>query len=136
MRNHRLATTLAGLAALSVLGLAVADADAQTTPKPAQECFYSNDWDGWKATPNSKSIYIRVGVSKIYRLDLSAACPELNSPNPHLITKLHGGSSICSALDLDLRVSDGAGFSTPCIVANITPLSAAEAAALPKNLRP
>lgn len=134
MRNHLLATTLAGLAALSMLGLGVAD--AQPAAKPAQQCFYSHDWNGWKATPDAKSIYIRVGISKIYRLDLSAACPTLLSPNPHLITETHGSSSICTALDIDLRVSDGGGFSTPCIVSEITPLSAAEAAALPKNLKP
>jgi hypothetical protein len=135
MRKHLLAATLAGLTALSVLGLAIADAQPASS-KPPQQCFYSNDWDGWKATPDSKAIYIRVGINKIWRLDLASACPTLQSPNPHLITKLHGSSSICSALDLDLRVSDDSGFAVPCIVSELTPLSAAEAAALPKNLRP
>jgi hypothetical protein len=134
MRNRVLASLLTGLAIASVVGLAVAD--AQPAAKSAQQCFYSQDWNGWKATPDGKSIYIRVGISKLYRLDLSSACPALLSPNPHLITKMHGSSSICTALDIDLRVSDGSGFSTPCIVSEITPLSAAEAAALPKDLRP
>jgi hypothetical protein len=134
MRKRLLATTLIGLAAASMLGLATAD--ARPAAHPAQQCFFSQDWNGWKATPDSKSIYIRVGVSKIYRLDLSSACPELQMPDVHLVTKLRGTSMICSALDLDLSVSDGHGFKTPCIVSNITPLSAAEAAALPKKLKP
>jgi hypothetical protein len=131
MRKHLLA---GGLIALSLLGTAVANADPVS--KTPMQCFYSNDWSGWKATPDSKSIYIRVGVNKLYRLDLSSACPALQAPNSHLITDLHGSSSICSALDLDMRVSDGTGFATPCIVSEITPLTAAEATALPKDLRP
>jgi hypothetical protein len=134
MRKNLFATTLAGLAVASVVGLAAAD--AQPTARPPQRCFYSTDWSGWKATPDSKSIFIRVGVNQIYRLDLSNSCPDLQNPGSHLITKLRGGSTICSALDLDLSVSDGHGFSTPCIVSNITPLSKDEASALPKNLRP
>ncbi len=134
MRKRFLTSTLIGLAAVSMLGLAAAD--SQSAPQPAQQCFFSQDWNGWKATPDSKSIYIRVGVNKLYRLDLSVACPELRMPDVHLVTKLRGGSMICSALDLDLSVSDSHGFKTPCIVSNITPLSDAEAAALPNNLRP
>jgi len=129
MRKHLLATLLIGLAAAPMLGATAASA------APAQ-CFYSNDWSGWKATPDSKSIYIRVGMNRIYRLDLANACPSLQAPSARLITTMRGSSSICSALDLDLSVSDGAGFKVPCIVSNITPLSAAEASALPKSMRP
>lgn len=134
MRKQLLATALFGIAAATLFG-PVAMADPQ--PKQQTQCFYSSDWDGgWKATPDSKSIYIRVGINKIYRLDLSAPCPGLQAPMSHLITEQRGGSSICSAIDLDLKVSDGHGFSTACIVSNLTQLSAAEASALPKNMRP
>jgi hypothetical protein len=134
MRKRLLAVTLAGLAAVSMVSAATVQAQpASSTPS---QCFYPNNWNGWKATPDSKSIYIRVGVSDIYRLDLSAACPELQEPNAHLINDVRGPSQICSAVDLDLKVSDGHGFSTGCIVSSITPLSRAQAAALPRNLRP
>jgi hypothetical protein len=133
MRKRLLATTLIGVA-VAVLGMAAAD--AQPSQKPAPQCFFSQDWDGWKATKDSKTIYIRVGVSHIYRLDLSNACPELQMPDAHLITHIRGSSTICTALDLDLKVSDMHGFATPCIVSQITPLSPAEAAALPKDVRP
>lgn len=128
MRKHLLATLLIGLAAAPMLGAAAANA------APAQ-CFYSSDWNGWKATPDGKSIYIRVGVNRLYRIDLASACPTLQAPNARLITRMRGSSSICGPLDMDLSVSDG-GFKTPCIVSDITPLSAAEASALPKSMRP
>jgi hypothetical protein len=134
MRKRLLAVALTSLAALSTLGLAAADAQPASTK--TDQCFYTQDWDGWKATPDSKAIYIRTGINKIWRLDLSSACPALQSPNAHLITHLHGSSSICSALDFDLKVGDASGFSTPCIVSNLTPLSDAEAKALPKDLKP
>ena len=134
MRKRLMAITLIGAAIASMIGLAVAD--AQPAARAPQECFYSQDWNGWKASPDSKSIYIRVGVNRIFRLDLSQACTELQMPDVHLVTKLRGSSSICSALDIDLRISDGHGFETPCIVSNITRLSDAEAAALPKKQRP
>lgn len=134
MRKNRLiGATLAGLAAMSAATVALADPPGQSR---SNQCFYSQDWDGWKATPDSKAIYIRVGVNKIWRLDLSSACPALQSPNPHLINTLRGGSTVCSALDLDLKVADDSGFATPCIVSSISRLSDAEASALPKNLRP
>lgn len=133
MRSRFLVSALAGLAA-STLGLAAVAADLAAPA--AQQCFRSSDWRGWKATPDSTSIYIRVGVRQLFRLDLSGACPALQAPGAHLVTKLRGSSMICSALDLDLSVSDDHGFATPCIVRNITPLSDSEAAALPKNLQP
>jgi hypothetical protein len=138
MRIRVLATTLIGLAAAAMFGLS-ADAQSPQKPpsqKPAPQCFFSIDWQGWKATPDSKAIYIRVGVNKIYRLDLSSACPELQMPDAHLITHIRGSDLICSPLDIDLRVSDMHGFATPCIVTAITPLSDAEAAALPSKLKP
>lgn len=134
MRKRLLAATLVGLAAASLMGPAAAL--AQPAARTPAQCFYPNNWNGWKATPDSKAIYIRVGVSDIYRLDLSAACPELQEPNAHLINDVRGPSQICSAVDLDLKVSDGHGFSTPCIVSSVTPLSRDQASALPRNLRP
>jgi hypothetical protein len=66
---------------------------------------------------------------------MSGACPALLDPASHLITNNHS-SSICSALDWDLRVSEGHGFVTGCIVDKMTLLTPDQAAALPKKLRP
>jgi hypothetical protein len=133
MRNRILATTLAGLAAASALGLSAASAQPGSDQT---QCFYSHDWDGWKATPDNKTIFIRVGVNHIWRLDLARACLALSSPNAHLVTDQRGSGSICTANDLNLKVEDVTGFPIGCIVSHIAPLSHEEASELPRNLRP
>jgi hypothetical protein len=134
MTRHFRTVGLAALAALALAGFGVAQAQP-AAHKP--QCFAANDWNGWKATPDSRAIYLRTGVSRIYRLDLANACPDLQLGGARLINKVRGGSGfICTALDLDLKVSTGHGFSSPCIVSKLTQLSPAEAAALPRSLRP
>lgn len=132
MRSQLLAAALVGL------GLA-GSVDALPAPAPPtggpSQCFLSSEWDGWKATPDAKTIYIRVGLNRFYRLDLASSCPALNMAGVHLVTKLHG-PWICNALDLDLHVADGHGLITACIVSKVVPLSPAEAAALPRDVRP
>ena len=122
---------------MAALALAAAVVAVPVTSSAAKsECFLSGDWRGWRATPDSKAIYIRVGVSRVYRLDLSTQCPSLQQAGVHLVTRLRGGPWICHPLDLDLSISDGHGFKTPCIVNKITRPSSEEATALPKDQRP
>ena len=123
-----------GLVALATLALTGAAAHAQeTAPKP--QCFRSSDWRGSKATPDGSAIYIRVGSGRIYRVDFAHACTALTHGG-HLIHRTRGSGSICSAIDLDLRVSLGGGMSTPCRASKLTQLTAEEADALPRGLRP
>ena len=66
----------------------------------------------------------------------AVAAARLNA-DVHLITKVHGGGSYCSALDFDLSVvSEPYGIPVACIVSKMTALTPDEAAALPKDLRP
>ena len=117
------------LVAASVLGLAA------STPAQAQSCFFINQWQGWKAA-NDHTVYINVSDGhRIYRLDMSGACPALLDSSAVLISK-NQTSSICSALDWDLRISEGHGFVTGCIVDKMTLLTPDQAAALPRNQRP
>ncbi len=118
-------------------GLAAASAPAQPKP-PAQtssQCFLSRDWSSWRPSADSKSIYLRVGVSQVFRLDLAYACPRLQQPTARLITEIRGSDWICHPLDLDLKVSDGF-IPEPCIVKGLTRLTRDEVAALPKTSRP
>ena len=122
------------LVILATLALVGATADAQPTgDKP--RCFRSSDWRGWKATPDVRAIYIRVGSRRIYRVDFAHACTALRRGS-HLFNRVRGSGSICSAIDLNLRVSVGGGMSTPCIASKLTELTPEETAALPKGLRP
>ena len=62
-------------ALLLMVGFTVGLAPAATsTPsRNPQTCFLSSDWSGWKASPDSKALYIRVGA-RVLRLDLAQAC--------------------------------------------------------------
>lgn len=140
MISRVFAPALIGIAA-SALGVAATAASpaapaAQPAPLHARQCFLSREWRGWKASPDAMAIYIRVGMKRIYRLDLGAACPMLRSPGVHLVNRVRGSSMICDALDFDLKVSDPRGFSVPCLVRHVTPLTQPEVQALPKDLVP
>jgi hypothetical protein len=130
----------------ALLGLTIVSApalaDDANVNKPAPRCFSMRDFESWKA-PDANTIYIRVGVNRYYRLDLSGPCQALKMIDVHLITKSRGSDQVCSGLDWDLSVSDsvggigrGAGFRQACIVKTQTPLSAADVAAIPKGFKP
>jgi len=95
--------------------------------------FYINQWEGWHAT-DANTIYLRVSMHDIYRVDLSAGSQELTWPGSyHLVSRVQGSSSICTALDLQLALADGHGFYQPLIAKNIVKLTPEEVAALPKK---
>ncbi|MEI9996714.1 MAG: DUF6491 family protein [Rhizomicrobium sp.] len=121
----------------SVCGLLLAAAPAAADPAARHsQCFFVNGFENWKA-PDARTIYIRVNLHRYYRLDLANSCSALLMPDSHLITKWRGSSSVCSALDWDLKVSQGfPGAATPCIVKTMTELTAEEAAAIPKKFKP
>lgn len=122
------------LAAAGALSLATLAAPALADARAP--CFFINQWQGWRA-PDDHTIYIRVNLKDIYRIDLSAGSQELTWPGSyHLITKVRGSSSICGPLDLQLELSDGHGFRQPLIARDLVKLTPDEAAALPKKDRP
>ncbi|MGA2951986.1 MAG: DUF6491 family protein [Caulobacteraceae bacterium] len=112
---------------------------ALATPALANEqhpCFFINQWQGWHAT-DANTVYLRVSMKDIYRLDLSAGSQELTWPGSyHLVSVVRGSDSICTPLDLQLAVSDGRGFYQPLIVKTITKLTPDQIDALPKKDRP
>lgn len=112
-------------------------ATAQPVASPTNSCFQIEQFQGWRA-PDTKTIYIRVLFDKIYRLDLAGSCPALKMGDPHLITHTRGPDTVCSAIDWDLKVSEGPspGFSEPCIVKTMTQLTPDEVAAIPKGFKP
>ena len=130
--------TLMLASALSLLvatSLAAAD-PASPVPAKRPQCFFIRDFQNWKA-PDAKTLYIRVSLHQYYRLDLAGSCSAALA-HSHLITKWRGSDWVCSALDWDLKVSQGAvrGFATPCIVKTMTALTAQEAATIPKKFKP
>jgi hypothetical protein len=130
---HRLGLLLIS-AALASAGSLAADAPAPPAPKSSL-CFRPDAFQSWKA-PNDTTIYIRLDHHRYYRLTLAARCPEVLQPDSHLVTRFDGANMVCDALDWNIRVIGALGFSQPCIVKAMTPLSPAEVTAIPKELRP
>ena len=125
--------------ALAVLASAAALITAPAAAQPAAragQCFNTIELGNWRAG-DASTLYFRVHMSKIFRLDLKGRCSLLTSPGARLITTFRGSSLICSPLDWDLKVSDGIGGNEePCIVKTMTQLTPEEAAALPKKITP
>lgn len=117
--------------ALGLAGAASADAPAR---KPASACFFSRDWSGWRS-PDENTIYLRVNVNDIYKVDLSAGSNMLLWPDSHLVNEVRGPDTICSPLDLDLKVVED-GVVEPLIVKAITRLTPDQVAAIPKKFLP
>ncbi|MGA9795181.1 MAG: DUF6491 family protein [Rhizomicrobium sp.] len=124
------------LAILGVTALAAMPASAQ----PANTCFSMREFQTWKA-PDAHTIYVKVAVNHFYRLDLASDCAELQMPGVHLVTKSRGSDQVCDALDWDISAStrqfgQPGGAEMKCIVKTMTPMSAAEVAAIPPKFRP
>jgi hypothetical protein len=111
------------------------------TPAPADtanhnNCFLSSNWSGWKS-PDPNTIYLRVDVNRIFRLDLAHPSYSLNDPSVHLVSVIRGSSWICSPLDLQMRVADDHGaIREPLFVKSITQLTPDEVKAIPAKFRP
>ena len=118
-------------------GLAVSIASPHSVKAAAGQCLDTKEWSGWKASPDSKSIYLRVGVRGIWRLDLQQECPELHGIDARLVNDNKSGSPFaCSPQDLQLTIVNPPGQRAPCIVQSMSQMSPEAAAALPKALQP
>ena len=128
-------TPRTALLAASILATTIAPAAAQPA-KPAGQCFNTTEMGNWRAG-DASTLYIRVRLNKIYRIDLKNRCSFLTAPGARLITTFRGSNLVCSPLDWDLKVSSGIGGAVePCMVKAMTPLSPEEIAALPKKAMP
>ena len=111
--------------------------EAQPRPPASRppQCFSARNWEGWRAA-DDRSMYIRVRMHDIYRVDFAGSCSTLSWPGVHLVTVFRGSDEICAPIDFDLKVADGHGIPSPCIVSRITPVPYAEAAMIPRKLLP
>jgi len=132
----RIAAGAAVCGAVALSGSAlIGPAVAQPGPTaPLKRCFYAHDWQGWHA-PNEHTMYIRVDMHRVYRVDFASSCQELTWPDVHLVTTFRGSDSVCSPLDLDIKVADSSPHSiaTPCIASGLEELTPDEVAAIPKK---
>ena len=108
---------------------------AQASPGH-DNCFLGRDWGSWTAPGDGDALLIRAGIRDVYRIELTPGSHVRKFGDTFLINKERGSSWICSPLDLDLQVSDHAGFRQPLIARSIRKLTPLEVAALPKKDRP
>ena len=128
----RLTALCASLAVAGCVGVASQALAAEPTHGD-NNCFLSRDWEGWKS-PNPTSIYLRVGINKIYLIELTAPSSQLQWSDTHLVSKIRGSDWICNPIDLDLQVSDDHGaFREPLFVKSLTRLTPEQIAAIPKK---
>ena len=132
MRIHRTLLAAAALAAIFVQPAAAA------SPNASKGCFYLRDLEGWKSTPDRRTLYTRVKGNRFFKVGLVSRCGMLASPNAFLATRVVGSDLVCRPVDWQLKVADSSpgGGSMGCIVSAISELSAQDVQALPKSLKP
>jgi hypothetical protein len=126
-------TTRAALAALAI-ALTAAAAAASASPATHNQCFVRRDINGFSA-PNDRTVYIRVGVSDVWRLDLMTECTGLSFRNGFRLEARPATAWICSPLDATVIVRQS-GISQRCPVSALHKLTSDEIAALPKRDQP
>lgn len=122
-----------GLTAALALAL-VATAARAAPAEQHQNCFPAGTaWTNWTAADNGDVLYFRVHINDIYRVDLTPGSRAYKSPGYFLVNRVRGSGWICSALDLDLTLSDDTGFRKPLIATSMRKLTPAEVAAIPRK---
>jgi hypothetical protein len=121
------------LAAFVLLAAGAAQAGDAPKPKASRACFLARNVNSWSAA-DDKTVYIRIGVKDVYRLDLMGACPDIDW-NWSIALESHGSSWICSPMDATIIARSPIGPQR-CPVREVTRLTPQEAAALPKKQKP
>ncbi len=122
---------LAGVAALALC--AAQPAAAGMSSPSHKQCFRASEIDSTNHF-NPSQVNVKTIDRRYFKIKLVGDCrgPDYDAP---LIVRTVGSGTICDAIDLDLAIG-GHGGPTPCLIKSISPMSAAEAAALPRRERP
>lgn len=120
-------------AAVAAILLAATGADAAVNPAPNRACFASNTWTGWSAPGEGDVLYLKVGLNDVYQVDLTRGSHVRKDGSNFIVNQIRGSNWICSALDLDLTLSDQRGFRQPLIARSLRKLTPAEIAAIPRK---
>ncbi len=125
------------LASALLLAAAAAPLCANAADKPAKDqCFWSRNVTSF-AAPDDHTVYVKVNMRDVYRLDLMISCPEVDWNQRVGLESTHGaGGSICGPLDAQI-ISRATGIGAQrCPVKAMRKLTPDEIAALPKRAKP
>ena len=126
----KLIVPAAGFAALAFPAI-MASAQPGST---GDQCFAKRNIEGFQA-PDNRTVYIRVGVSDVYKLDLMFDCTGLAFRQGFGLESTPGDPWICKPIQATVIYREG-GIAMRCPVSAIHKLSPAELDALPKRDRP
>jgi hypothetical protein len=120
---------LALIGAASALSIAL---PAVAASQPGENiCFWTRDLRN-HTVDGDKNIYFNVNGRDVYRVETDRTClAGVTSSDPIVMVNRTGSGQICTKMDLDIRIRGN-----HCIVASMTKLSKAEAAAIPRKIQP
>ena len=119
------------LCLIAAAGAAVLALPAQAAKGGEDSCVRSQDIRN-HTVGDSRTMYFDVNGKWVYRATMSNNClASAVSSDPIVMRQVGGSGYICKKIDLDLSVRG-----SRCIVDSWTRLTPAEAAALPKKIRP
>src|SRR5277367_1035888 len=119
---------------LGVVAALCLAAPAAAANKSNDACFYRRDVNSFNA-PDDHTVYVRVGMNRIYRLDLMTSCLDLTFRQRIGLENRPAIAWICSPLEATV-VYDATGIPQRCPVKAIHKLTPDEVTALPKRDRP
>jgi hypothetical protein len=126
------------LVPVAVAVLAAATPALAAPKAAAKQCFRPQDIGG-HTVGDSHTLYLSVGGKSVYRVTMRNVClGGISSSDPIEVNARGGSGSICEPDDLDVRatLAGGGGLSTRCLIDELVKLTPAEAAALPKGVKP
>jgi hypothetical protein len=133
--NRVIAAVAVGLASTATLAVTAANSQAPVRDAKGGQCFASSSVNSFNA-PDDRTLFIRVGVNDIYRLDLAAGCTELAfRQDIGLQSTPPGDPFICSPIQTEVTYSLS-GIRQRCQVIGMHRLTPADVAALPKRNLP
>ncbi len=123
--------TLVAKSALALAGVMALALPAAASPTDNIGCFLTRDIRN-HTVADDKTMYIDVGGRSVYRVNMSNNClAGSTSSDPYTLNDRGSMGRICHKLDFDVAVRGNR-----CIVDSVVKLTPAEAAALPKRVRP
>lgn len=122
---HAIPVLAAGLGAIVLAGCAPVTGPDAAAPR---QCFFTSQVNGFQAD-DERTVFVNVGVSDVYRLELAGPCPDVDWSQSIGIAPRGGGSSVCAGFDAELVVPQASGGTRRCQIRSVAKLSEAEAAA-------
>jgi len=123
--------TLIAKSALALAGALILALPAAAKPDDGPGCFLTRDIRN-HTVADDHTMYIDVNGRSVYRVNMASNClAGSTSSDAYTLVDRAGMGRICHKLDFDVSVRGN-----HCIVDSITKLTPAEAAALPKRVRP